>query len=170
MRYRGLISKISVPHATPIHFAHHCSAAIFKDAEVEKECFKKAMDDYLAVEKKDPKSKLSFSAVVNVGPDDCLKVILGSITEAQTTYEIEAIKGPWGKVREAFRKLGENSQAFQSWLGLLPSENNYLSVLCGGLKLILGVCHCHGRTVDFDITLIIYAGCSNLAKDECGGC
>lgn len=99
------------------------------------------MEDYLAIERTDPKSKLQFSVAGDLGPDECMENVLGLISDAQTKYEVEAIKGPWGKVREAFRKLGENSQSFQSWLGLLPTENSFLSVLCGGLQLILGVSH-----------------------------
>lgn len=44
-----------------------------------------------------------------------------------------------GFVYKNLRKLGDNSETFQSWLKLLPTESHYLSVLCGGLMLILGV-------------------------------
>ncbi|KAL2831433.1 hypothetical protein BDW59DRAFT_169699 [Aspergillus cavernicola] len=46
--------------------------------------------------------------------------------------------GVWGRVRRAFRGLGENGQAIDQWLGLLPTQSNYLSIVCGGFKLILG--------------------------------
>lgn len=112
---------------------------LYKDAEIEKDCFKEAMDTYLKSETKNPDAKYDISKFDDLGPQDCIKVVMGSISEVQKKYEIESIKGPWGKVRQAFRRLGENSAVFESWLMLLPSENNYLSVLCGGLKLILRV-------------------------------
>ncbi|KAL2787514.1 hypothetical protein BJX66DRAFT_283267 [Aspergillus keveii] len=34
--------------------------------------------------------------------------------------------------------LGHNGQAIQQWLGLVPAQSNYMSVVCGGVKLILG--------------------------------
>lgn len=47
--------------------------------------------------------------------------------------------GVSGFVYKNLRKFGDNSETFQSWLKLLPTESHYLSVLCGGLTLILGV-------------------------------
>ncbi|GLB12261.1 hypothetical protein AtubIFM57258_009542 [Aspergillus tubingensis] len=49
----------------------------------------------------------------------------------------ETEKGMWNQIRNAFRKLGDHENAINGWLGLLPSESNYLSVVCGGLKFIL---------------------------------
>ncbi|MCJ1382835.1 hypothetical protein MMC17_005948 [Xylographa soralifera] len=43
--------------------------------------------------------------------------------------------------RRGYESFGKNSATFQSWLELLPTESNYLSVLCGGLKLILRAAH-----------------------------
>lgn len=48
-------------------------------------------------------------------------------------------RGVKGFVYRNLRKFGDNSEIFQSWLKLLPTESHYLSVLCGGLTLILGV-------------------------------
>ncbi|PYH99752.1 hypothetical protein BO71DRAFT_424824 [Aspergillus ellipticus CBS 707.79] len=33
--------------------------------------------------------------------------------------------------------LGEHSGILEGWLGLIPSESNYLSTICGGIKLVL---------------------------------
>ncbi|KAG4439357.1 hypothetical protein IFR05_005169 [Cadophora sp. M221] len=70
------------------------------------------MENYFEIERNDPKSKLKFSAVENISPNDCMKIILGLVTDAQTKYEVGAIKGPWGKVREAFRKLVRTRKPF----------------------------------------------------------
>ena len=48
----------------------------------------------------------------------------------------KGVKGFWHK---KVRKFSDNSESFQSWLKLLPSESQYFSVLCGGLTLVLGV-------------------------------
>ncbi|KAH8424981.1 uncharacterized protein LDX57_002727 [Aspergillus melleus] len=45
--------------------------------------------------------------------------------------------GTWGKVRRAFRRLGQHGKAIEEWLGLVPSESDYLSTVCGGIKFIL---------------------------------
>ncbi len=64
------------------------------------------------------------------------------VLSAQQTFSRErenaTSRGIKGFVYKNMRKFGENSKAFQSWLKLLPTESHYLSVLCGGLKLILG--------------------------------
>lgn len=45
----------------------------------------------------------------------------------------------WGKLRQGFRKFGINNDALTAWIDLLPSQSQYFSIICGGLKLILGV-------------------------------
>ncbi|OQE06568.1 hypothetical protein PENVUL_c017G07274 [Penicillium vulpinum] len=42
--------------------------------------------------------------------------------------------GIWGKVRRAFRKLGQHGKAIEEWLGLVPSEPDYLSTAAVKLK------------------------------------
>lgn len=63
------------------------------------------------------------------------------IDDAVARYQAQGKEGIWGRIRGAFRKFGENDGAVKTWLGLLPTESNYLSVLCGGLKMIVSVCH-----------------------------
>ena len=61
------------------------------------------------------------------------------LDQALDRYRNKDIQGSWGRIRNAFRKLGEHSGAVEGWLGLLPKESHYLSVVCGGFKLILTV-------------------------------
>lgn len=61
------------------------------------------------------------------------------VENAVEKYHSKDKNGLWGKVVYAFRKLGDGSDAAQGWLGLLPTDSNYLSVVCGGLKLIINV-------------------------------
>jgi hypothetical protein len=46
-----------------------------------------------------------------------------------------------GKVRNAFRRIGDNASSIQAFVGLLP-DGNY-KTLCGGLTLILTVLPAH---------------------------
>ena len=67
--------------------------------------------------------------------DDVLSMQRGLAEERET----QTSKGVKGFAFKHLRRFGDNSKAFQSWLKLLPTESHYLSVLCGGLQLILGV-------------------------------
>lgn len=46
------------------------------------------------------------------------------------------VSGFWGKIRKGLRSFGDKDRVFDAWAGLLPQQSQYLSVLCGGLKLI----------------------------------
>ncbi|GAW26731.1 hypothetical protein SAMD00023353_4600300 [Rosellinia necatrix] len=57
---------------------------------------------------------------------------------AEMKYNNKANKeSPFGRVRGLFRILRSNSPAMENWLGLLPTESAYGSLICGGLKVIL---------------------------------
>lgn len=53
--------------------------------------------------------------------------------------DAETSKGFKGFFHKNMRRFGDNSESLQPWLKLLPTESHYLSVLCGGLSLVLGV-------------------------------
>ena len=59
--------------------------------------------------------------------------------QAYEEQELQHSKGVGGFLRKAARGFGRNTASFEAWLKLLPKESHYLSVLCGGLKLVLGV-------------------------------
>lgn len=63
--------------------------------------------------------------------------VLRVVDKASEKYNDES--GGWGKVRKAFRKFGRSNKVFEAWAEVLPSQSEYFSVLCGGLKLIFGV-------------------------------
>ena len=71
------------------------------------------------------------------------------LDRAVDKYNIQDVQGFWGRIRKAFRKFGEHSGAVEGWLGLLPKESHYLSVVCGGFKLILTVHVLHNCLVGF---------------------
>ena len=45
----------------------------------------------------------------------------------------------WGKIRQVFRSMGNNNKVFTVWLDILPTQSQYCSIVCGGMKLIFGV-------------------------------
>lgn len=99
------------------------------------ECrFKDAMKEYESTVKSKYKTGVDVDDMHSV---DQLWKLIDTAIEDYTSQSGEAI---WGKIRIGFRKLGDGSEAIQGWLGLLPTESEYLSVVCGGLKLILKVC------------------------------
>jgi hypothetical protein len=63
--------------------------------------------------------------------------VLETVNTAALQYDQP--NGAWGKIRKSLRKFGRNNQAFSAWTELLPSQSEYVSLLCGGFKLIIGV-------------------------------
>lgn len=99
----------------------------------EEDQFKSTMREYEAT------ADAKYKTGVNVGDRHNFKQLWTVIDEAVNKYETKDTARFWGKIRLAFRKLGDGSETAQGWLGLLPTESNYLSVVCGGLKLIIKV-------------------------------
>lgn len=62
--------------------------------------------------------------------------ILDEVEKAQGSY-LAAGQGIKGIIRRGFRKIGDLEPAINPWVDFIPSSNNYLSVLCAGLRLIL---------------------------------
>lgn len=108
-------------------------ANIYKQADIQKRAFIATVNRYNAV------AKESGSAPMDITAD----YTWSNVSSAQKSFleERQNLKsgGASGFVYKNLRKLGDNSETFQSWLKLLPTESHYLSVLCGGLTLILGV-------------------------------
>lgn len=73
-------------------------------------------------------------------------------------------EGLWRKVNDAFLKLGNNKDSITSWLGLLPGERQYMSVVCGGFKIILKVWLCPSSSLCNHFT-DWYAGREPLQQD-----
>ncbi|OIW24490.1 hypothetical protein CONLIGDRAFT_648639 [Coniochaeta ligniaria NRRL 30616] len=103
------------------------------DVLAEEEQFKEAMREY--EDTAEPKYKTGIDPDAEHSVTQLWKVIDDEVAK----YHSKDKKGLWGKIRLAFRKLGDGNQAVQGWLGLLPTESHYLSVVCGGLKLIIHV-------------------------------
>ncbi|KAL6718249.1 hypothetical protein ACLMJK_004337 [Lecanora helva] len=104
---------------------------LYKDAEGEKQRFKDAITEY-------EKTAQSSKYMVGIKTDSAhtWEEVLTDVDIAAETYN--SLLGFWGKIRKSFRNLGKTNKVFEAWASLLPSESEYFSVLCGGLKLILG--------------------------------
>jgi hypothetical protein len=82
-------------------------------------------------------AKPKYRTGINVDEVHTLADVWRMLDTAVDEYEKGKAAGAWGRVRQAFRGLGTNGEAVQQWLGLLPSGSNYMSVVCGGVKLII---------------------------------
>lgn len=114
---------------------YHNSNAVYEEAEEEMDNFIKAVREY---EETVPSK---FKGQINFENTHTWQDFLDQVDSATQTYKNDGGKGHWKKVRKSFWKFGRNNTAFDSWLGLLPTQFNYVSVLCGGFKLILMVSH-----------------------------
>ncbi|KAJ5761844.1 uncharacterized protein N7511_005226 [Penicillium nucicola] len=97
----------------------------------EEQKFIQALRDY----EKDAKPK--YRTGVKIDEIHTLADVWEMLDTAVDDYEKGKKAGVWGRVRKAFGGLGENGAAVEQWLGLLPTESQYMSVVCGGIKLIL---------------------------------
>ncbi|KAF2454925.1 hypothetical protein BDY21DRAFT_373792 [Lineolata rhizophorae] len=101
------------------------------EAQAEEEQFIQALKEY------EMTAKDKYKTGINVDDVHTMQQVWDVVDQAMQKYQNDDDKRLWGRIRGAFRKLGEHEKAIDGWLGLLPKESHYLSVLCGGLKLIL---------------------------------
>ena len=105
---------------------------MYKDAASEERLFKAAIETY-------EKTTTNSNYKTNIVSDKThtWEEVLAEIETASERYN--SVSGFWGKIRKGLRSFGSNNKAFDAWAGLLPTQSQYLSVLCGGLKLIFNV-------------------------------
>lgn len=101
------------------------------EVQTQEDRFKDAMKEY----EKSAKEWYKTGVEVNEmhGVEQLWQIIDKAIDDCTSKDKDEV----WGKIRIGFRKLGDGSEAIQWWLGLLPTESQYLSIVCGGLKLLV---------------------------------
>ena len=107
--------------------------AIYKKAEVQKRAFITTVNRYNAVAQRGASVQLDTKA--DYTWSDVLSAQESFFQERQNVMS----NGIRGFMHKHLQRFGDNSETFQSWLKLLPTDSHYLSVLCGGLTLILGV-------------------------------
>ncbi|GAB1738691.1 hypothetical protein NU219Hw_g3488t1 [Hortaea werneckii] len=110
-------------------------AAKAKDATEEnlkahEQRFRQALQDYKDQAKPKYQADIDLRLSAHHQWDD----VIGAV-EALSKTQAER-EDFWSSVRNKLHWFGENSSVFQQWSGLLPTQSNYFSVMCGGLKLI----------------------------------
>ena len=108
------------------------SEELYEDAASEKRLFQAAIRQY-EEDTKDSKYKTNIISDATHTWED----VLAEVNAASERYN--EVSGFWGRIRKGLRSFGVNNQVFDAWAGLLPTQSNYFSVLCGGLKLIFSV-------------------------------
>ncbi|KAI6907005.1 hypothetical protein KC318_g2157 [Hortaea werneckii] len=110
-------------------------AAKAKDAAEEvlkahEQRFRQALQDY----KDHVKPKYQADIDLNLSAHHQWDDVIGAV-EVLSETQVQR-KDFWSSLRNKLHWFGENSSVFQQWSGLLPTQSNYFSVMCGGLKLI----------------------------------
>lgn len=98
----------------------------------QEDAFKAAIREY------ESKAKDKYKTGISVDKRHTMQELEVVLAESLKKHE-EQPGGLWGKIDTAFRKLRERKDDINSWLGLLPGESQYFSVVCGGFKIILEV-------------------------------
>ena len=106
------------------------TSEIYQEAQSESDHFKSTLESY--EKDADPKYKTDITLQ---GVNHTWEEVLDEVNQVASQYKDKS--GFWAKIRRGMRKFGESSQAFAGWLELLPSDSEYFSIICGGLKLII---------------------------------
>ena len=109
----------------------YLSKELYEESEKEKERFSLSMKAY--ERGADPKYKTNITAETFHTWDEVLEEVDRAVSRHKDG------KNSWSAIRQGLRKFGSNHSAFNAWTGLFPTQSEYCSIICGGLKLILGV-------------------------------
>ena len=91
----------------------------------------------MAVDEYEKSAEAKYKTYIRSGETHTWEQVIEEVDRAAAQYNDKS--SLWHKIRQGLRKFGEGHSAFDAWLGLLPTQSNYCSMLCGGLKLILKV-------------------------------
>lgn len=122
---------------------------IYKQAEIQKRAFIATVNRYNVV------AKESGSMQMDTNADFTWSDVLSAQESFSQERENGTSRGVKGFAYKHLRRFGDNSETFQSWLKLLPTDSHYLSVLCGGLTLVLGV-SCLSQMTAFDLQVMTF--------------
>ncbi|KAI7238072.1 hypothetical protein KC330_g2781 [Hortaea werneckii] len=101
-----------------------------EDLKAREQRFLQALQDY----KDQAKPKYQVDIDLRLSAHHQWDDVIGAV-EILSKTQAER-KDFWSSLRKNLHRFGENSSVFQQWSGLLPTQSNYFSVMCGGLKLI----------------------------------
>jgi hypothetical protein len=74
---------------------------------------------------------------VDIGQPCSIKEVIDLIDLSLNEYRKYGHRTVWQVIRKGFWKLSEGSEGLENWLELLPSSNDYCSLIYGGISLIL---------------------------------
>lgn len=117
----------------------------FRDVEREKQTLTAAIAKYEATTKGS-----KYRTGIDLSKATSWEDVVAEVQQAGELYK-EA-SGPLSKIRKVFGKLGNHTDALNGWFELLPSGSEYFSILCGGLKLVVGAA---ARLKDLDDATLI---------------
>lgn len=104
----------------------------YKDIASDEACFQQAMHEYSRT------LGAKSTSQINLNEKHTMEEVLQLIDSEASKYR-EKEKGFGGKLRKLFRKLGEHNKTATAWIGVVPAQSNYMSIVCSGLKFIIEV-------------------------------
>ena len=113
-----------------------CSSESLND-EVEQEA--KLFADALKAYEEDPQVPAKYKTGIDIDHPHSIGDVIEQIDLSLTDYKNENEKTVWQFIRKGWWKLGESQDGIKNWMALLPSESEYMSLICGGLNLIIKV-------------------------------
>lgn len=105
---------------------------LYQEAETEKVRFAATLKSYEEVADAKYRTNITLEGVEHTWDQVLDEVNLVACQHKDSTSF-------WAKIRKGLRKFGDSHCAFDAWLGLLPTQSQYCSFLCGGLKLVIRV-------------------------------
>ena len=118
------------------------SEELYTEAESKKNRFFRAVASYERFADAKYRTEITFQGSLHTWDE-----VLDEVDRVACQYR--DVSGFWAKIRIGLRKFGENHSAFDAWIGLLPAQSLYCSILCGGLKLVIQVCSFRVTAVEF---------------------
>ncbi|KAF9639965.1 hypothetical protein BFW01_g11771 [Lasiodiplodia theobromae] len=129
------LSQADTTHDTPVdnETPNEANALgiLQEEADAEKASFLTALKSYEA------EADEKYKTGIDIHDKHTMQQVWNELDEAIKQYQEKGTKGIRGRIRGLGRKLGKHSEAVDVWLGLLPTQSQYLSVVLGGLKLII---------------------------------
>ena len=107
------------------------SESLNDELEQETRLFTEALKSY---EAEVPKK---YQTGVDIDRPHSIGDVVSQIDSALKEYKNESERTVWEAVRKSFWRLSESQDALKNWMALLPSESEYMSIICGGLNLII---------------------------------
>ena len=102
---------------------------IYREANNESIRFQDLLKDY------EKTSAAKHKTGINLDGLHSWEEVLIQVDNAARSYKDPS--SLWSKVRRGMKKFGENHQAFDAWMNLLPTQSQYCSIICGALKLVI---------------------------------